>query len=195
MLLAFYKPFRVLSQFTPDGSANQCLAAFQFPKSVYPLGRLDADSEGLLLLSDEAALNSQLLSPENGHARTYLVQVEHTPAPEKLRQLEAGLSIQGHQTRPCTARLLKSEPSLPPRDPPIRFRKNVATAWLELELTEGKNRQIRHMTASIGHPTLRLVRTRIGTFSVEGLAPGQWRKLNADERLQLFQKSVSARDM
>ena len=195
MLLAFYKPFRVLSQFRPDGSMHQSLATFQFPKSVYPLGRLDAESEGLLLLGDEPALNAKLLLPENCHARTYLVQVEHLPTAPTLRLLEDGLNIQGHHTRPCKARLLEIEPILPPRNPPVRFRKNIPTAWLELELTEGKNRQVRRMTAAIGHPTLRLVRTQIGMLSLNGLSPGEWRELETDERLLLFKKSSLARDM
>jgi 23S rRNA pseudouridine2457 synthase len=186
MLLAFYKPFRILSQFTPDGSANGNLSAFGFPKGIYPIGRLDADSEGLLLLSDEAALTAKLLMPEHGHRRSYLAQVERVPTAESLRQMQRGVVIQGCQTRPCEVSLLASEPDLPPRNPPIRFRKNVPTSWLALDLVEGKNRQVRHMTAAIGHPTLRLVRWKIGGFTIGGLQPGAWKKLVEAERKLIF---------
>ncbi len=182
MLLAFYKPFGVLSQFTPDGSANGTLAAFGFPKNVYPLGRLDADSEGLLLLSDEPALNAKLLLPEHAHRRRYLVQVERVPTPEALRQLERGVVIQEYKTRPCDVSLLENAPVLPERNPPIRFRKNVPTAWLAMDLIEGKNRQVRRMTAAVGFPTLRLVRRQIGDFTGEDLLPGKWRALSPAER-------------
>ncbi|MDR0532425.1 MAG: pseudouridine synthase [Verrucomicrobiales bacterium] len=186
MLLAFYKPFCVLSQFTADGSANGNLSAFKFPKNVYPIGRLDADSEGLLLLSDEATLTAKLLTPEHGHQRSYLVQVERIPDDAALKKLAKGVTIQGYKTRPCQVSLLASEPELPPRNPPIRFRKNVPTSWLALDLVEGKNRQVRRMTASIGHPTLRLVRWKIGDFTIGGLQPGEWRELTSAERLMLF---------
>lgn len=182
MLLAFHKPYGVLSQFTPDGSPNRPLAAFGFPKGVYPIGRLDADSEGLLLLSDEAALNARLLHPRHGHARLYWAQVERIPTPEALAQLERGVVVAGRQTLPCRARFLDPQPAVPPRDPPIRFRKNVADCWIELALTEGKNRQVRRMTASTGHPTLRLLRVQIGGFHLGDLPPGQWRDLTAAER-------------
>ena len=144
------------------------LADFGFPPRVYPIGRLDADSEGLLLLSDEPELNQRLLHPRNAHAREYWVQVERIPSVAALRQLEEGLLIQGHRTRPCRARLLEPQPQLPPRDPPIRERKSVPDCWLSLELIEGKNRQVRRMTAAIGHPTLRLVRVRIGGLFRQG---------------------------
>ena len=120
MLIAFHKPYGVLSQFTPDGSAHRTLAEFEFPKSVYPLGRLDADSEGLLLLSDEPGLNSQLLDPEEGHTRTYWAQVERIPLADALQQLSRGVTLEGRSTLPCRAWLLDPQPSLPPRDPPIR---------------------------------------------------------------------------
>src|SRR5262249_17237936 len=128
------------------------------PKSVYPIGRLDADSEGLLLLSDEAELNERLLHPRNAHEREYWAQVERVPAPEALAKLEKGVVIQGHKTRPGRVWLVEPQPELPQRDPPIRFRKTVPTCWIGLELIEGKNRQVRRMTAAIGHPTLRLLR-------------------------------------
>ncbi len=182
MLLAFHKPYGVLSQFTPDGSPNRTLAEFGFPKAVYPLGRLDADSEGLLLLSDEAKLNQSLLHPVKSHTREYWVQVERLPSEEALRRLEAGLMIQSQETLPCHARMLEPQPSLPPRNPPIRFRKTVPTSWLALELIEGKNRQVRRMTAAIGHPTLRLIRVRIGRFQLADLPAGKWKELNPSER-------------
>ncbi|HWW00841.1 MAG TPA: pseudouridine synthase [Candidatus Acidoferrum sp.] len=182
MLLAFNKPFGVLSRFTSDGSPNRTLANFGFPKGVYPVGRLDADSEGLLLLSDEAALNQQLLHPRHAHEREYWAQVERIPSSDALRRLQTGILIQGRKTLPCRAWLLRPQPEVPPRASPIRFRKTVPTCWLGLELIEGKNRQVRRMTAALGHPTLRLLRVRIGQFELGDLAPGTWRALNAAER-------------
>ena len=186
MILAFHKPYGVLSQFTPDGSPNRTLAEFGFPKCVYPIGRLDADSEGLLLLSDEAGLNTRLLDPERGHSRRYWAQVERIPASSSLDQLAAGVTIQEYTTRPCRIWMLDPQPEVPPRDPPIRFRKSVHDCWIALELTEGKNRQVRKMTAAIGHPTLRLMRVRIGNLELAGLPPGVWRELDSDERSGLF---------
>lgn len=182
MLLAFHKPYGVLSQFTPDGSPHGTLAAFEFPKNVYPLGRLDADSEGLLLLSDEPGLNSQLLDPEEGHTRTYWAQVERIPSTDTLHQLSQGVRIEGRTTLPCRAWLLDPQPSLPPRDPPIRYRKTVPDCWIGLKLTEGKNRQVRKMTASVGHPTLRLIRVKIGGLGLGTLASGAWKELSPAER-------------
>ena len=186
MLLAFHKPFGVVSQFTPDGSRHRTLADFRFPPRVYPIGRLDAESEGLLLLSDEAELNARLLKPERGHVRTYWAQVERVPSAESLAQMERGVRIDGRTTLPCRAWLLDPQPTVAPRDPPIRFRKNVPDAWIALELVEGKNHQVRRMTAAIGHPTLRLVRTKIGTFALGDLAPGEWRELSAVDRTRVF---------
>jgi 23S rRNA pseudouridine2457 synthase len=182
VLIAFNKPYGVLSQFTADGSANRMLADFQFPKNVYPIGRLDADSEGLLLLSDEAELNQKLLHPRHAHEREYWVQVERIPSTESLRKLERGVVIQGRKTRRCQAWILEPQPELPAREPPIRFRKTVPTCWIGLELVEGKNRQVRRMTASIGHPTLRLIRVRIGEFRLDDIPPGKWRLLKEHER-------------
>lgn len=187
MLIAFHKPYGVLSQFTPDGSLNRTLAEFGFPKSVYPIGRLDADSEGLLLLSDEKSLNERLLLPENEHRRVYWVQIERVPSPLDLARLERGVIIQGYTTKPCIARLIEP-PNLPERMPPIRFRKNVPTSWIALELTEGKNRQVRRMTASIGFPTLRLVRVQIGNLHLGHLAQGTWKALTNAERRAVFEK-------
>jgi 23S rRNA pseudouridine2457 synthase len=186
MLLAFHKPCGVLSRFTPDGSPNRTLAEFGFPPRVYPLGRLDADSEGLLLLTDEAAWNERLLHPRCGHRRVYWAQVERVPTDAALWQLSRGVVIQGRRTLPCRAWLLDPPPEVPPREPPIRFRKNVPTAWLGLELVEGRNRQVRRMTAAIGHPTLRLIRVQIGGLALGALAAGQWRTLSAAERKQLL---------
>jgi 23S rRNA pseudouridine2457 synthase len=186
MILAFNKPYGVLSQFTPDGSPNRTLAGFGFPKGVYPIGRLDADSEGLLLLSDEAGLNTRLLDPERGHSRRYWAQVERIPTARALAQLAGGVTIQEYKTRPCKAWMLDPQPEVPPRDPPIRVRKNVPDCWIALELTEGKNRQVRRMTAAIGHPTLRLLRVRIGNLELAGLPPGVWREIDSHERSGLF---------
>jgi len=182
MLLAFNKPYGVLSQFTPDGSPNRTLADFNFPKDVYAIGRLDADSEGLLLFTDEPGLNTRLLHPRHAHEREYWAQVERIPTPEALGQLSKGLVIQGHRTLPCRAWLLEPQPEISPRTPPIRVRKSIPDCWIGLELVEGKNRQVRRMTAAIGHPTLRLVRVRIGQFTIGNLAAGQCRELSAAER-------------
>jgi 23S rRNA pseudouridine2457 synthase len=214
MLIAFNKPFGVLSQFTGDSSPNCALAKFNFPKNIYPIGRLDADSEGLLLLSDEPAWNERLLHPRHAHEREYWAQVERIPTAEKLKQLGLGISIQGRKTLPCRAWLLEPQPELmpdlvaasrqsaaivsdgksaalcrdaatpqiPARVPPIRFRKSVPDCWIGLELIEGKNRQVRRMTAAIGHPTLRLIRMRIGGLELEDLAAGEWKRLSGEER-------------
>lgn len=182
MLIAFHKPYGVLSQFTTDGSPNRSLAEFGFPAQVYPIGRLDADSEGLLLLSDEAGWNARLLEPRQAHQREYWAQVERIPSAAARQQLAHGVVIQGRPTLPCRVWQLDPPPDLPARHPPIRFRKNVPDCWIGLELVEGRNRQVRRMTAAIGHPTLRLVRSRIGQFWLGDLAPGQWRELSARER-------------
>lgn len=182
MLIAFHKPYGVLSQFTQETSGQRTLAEFGFPKDVYPIGRLDADSEGLLLLSDESELNQRLLHPRNAHEREYWAQVERIPTAEALAKLQRGLIIQGHKTLPCNAWLLDPRPEVPPRDPPIRVRKSVPDCWIGLELVEGKNRQVRRMTAAIGHPTLRLIRVRIGGLRLEGLSAGGWKQLDAAGR-------------
>ena len=181
MLIAFNKPYGVLSQFTSDGSPNRPLAEFAFPKNVYPIGRLDADSEGLLLLSDEPQWNEKLLHPRHAHEREYWAQVEKIPTSAALDRLPPGLMIQGRQTLPCRAWILAPQPEIPARVPPIRFRKSVPDCWIGLELVEGKNRQVRRMTAAIGHPTLRLLRVRIGHFWLGDLPAGQWRELTAAE--------------
>jgi 23S rRNA pseudouridine2457 synthase len=189
VLLAFHKPYGFLSQFTPEpGSKWRTLTDFGFPRAVYPLGRLDADSEGLLLLSDEAGLNSRLLDPRHAHRRTYWAQVERLPTADALRQLSQGVVLSGRKTMPCRAWLLEPQPDVPPRDPPIRFRKNVPDSWIALELVEGKYHQVRRMTAAVGHPTLRLIRVQIGNLALGELAPGTWRELSAAERATVFAK-------
>jgi 23S rRNA pseudouridine2457 synthase len=190
MLIAFHKPYRTLSQFTSDGSRHRTLAEFGFPKNVYPLGRLDADSEGLLLLTDEGHLNKKLLDPSAAHRRVYYAQVERIPTPEALAELERGVVIDGYKTLPCRAFLLTEEPPFPPRVPPIRYRRTVPTAWIALELIEGKNRQVRRMTAAIGHPTLRLIRVQIGDFSLGNLPVGKWKVLSQHERQLVFSSAL-----
>ncbi|RYD53460.1 MAG: pseudouridine synthase [Sphingobacteriales bacterium] len=181
--LLFHKPFEVLSQFSEDGN-KRTLAAF-FPdlqKDVYPVGRLDYDSEGLLLLTNDKRLTHRLLDPSQVHPRTYWVQVEGVPSEAALKQLRAGvgISINGkkHQTLPAGATLLP-EPIVPERNPPIRYRAAIPTSWIELTLTEGKNRQVRRMTAAVGFPTLRLIRVAIGNLQVGTLQPGDWREVAA----------------
>jgi 23S rRNA pseudouridine2457 synthase len=186
MLLAFHKPYGVLSQFTPDGSAHQTLKPFGFPDQVYPLGRLDADSEGLLLLSDEPGLNNRLLDPKNQHARTYWAQVEGIPTEESLKKLRLGPVIQGYRCLPCQAILPDPQPVPPLRTPPIRERKTIPTSWMELELIEGKNRQVRRMTAAIGHPTLRLIRVKIGQLELGTIPLGTWKEVDLKNRSLLM---------
>ncbi len=189
MLIAFNKPYGVLSRFTSDGSHHRTLAEFEFPPDVYPIGRLDADSEGLLLLSDEPELNARILPPTRAHPRIYWAQVERIPSAEALAQLGRGLEIQGRRTRPCRAWMLQPQPAVPPRQPPIRLRKSVSDCWIGIELIEGKNRQARRMTAAVGHPTLRLVRARIGHFDLADLAPGRWRALDSEDRARALSAS------
>lgn len=187
--IAFNKPYAVLSQFTPaDETGKRTLAEFDFPADVYPVGRLDYDSEGLLLLSDDARLNAALLDPVGRHPRTYLAQVENLPTPAALTALCNGVMVQGRMTLPAVARQIEQDPELPTRPVPIRFRKNVPTSWIELTLTEGRNRQVRRMTAVVGLPTLRLMRTAIGSLRLFelNLSPGQWRVLSEEEILLAF---------
>ena len=182
--IAFYKPYAVLCQFSlPEGSTKTTLAAFDFPKDVYSVGRLDFDSEGLLILTDDGRLNSKLLLPEQAHQRTYLACVENMPSVDQLKQLCSGVIIEGKKTLPAKAKLLIEGPVLPSRVVPIRERKHIPTSWIELSLTEGRNRQVRKMTAAIGCPTLRLVRVAIGGLSLFDLAlqPGEWKLLKEDE--------------
>jgi 23S rRNA pseudouridine2457 synthase len=185
VLIAFNKPFGVLSQFTSDRSQHRALSEFGFPKNVYPIGRLDADSEGLMLLSDDPEWNEKLLHPRHAHEREYWAQVEKIPSPESLKQLEKGILVQGRKTLPCRAWILEPQPEIPPRVSQIRFRKSVPDCWIGLELLEGKNRQVRKMTAAISHPTLRLMRVRIGNFWLGDLPAEQWRVLSATDETQI----------
>jgi 23S rRNA pseudouridine2457 synthase len=185
--LLFYKPYGVLSQFTDD-DGRQTLKDFIPIPDVYPVGRLDWDSEGLVLLTDDGRLQHRLSDPKYGHPRTYWVQVERIPDDIALQRLGTGVAVQDYRTKPAIVKLLETEPALPPREPPIRERLNIPTAWLELTLTEGKNRQVRRMTAAVGFPTLRLVRVAIGSLSLTGLSLGEWRDLTNAE-VKLIKKS------
>jgi 23S rRNA pseudouridine2457 synthase len=178
--IAFYKPFGVLSQFTGD-IGQRTLSEFGLPPNVYPVGRLDKDSEGLLLLTNDGPFKHQLLNPKSNHQKTYWVQVEGEPSNEELHLLEVGVVIKGYKTKSCSVRNLNGEPKLPLREPPIRVRKTIPTSWIEVVLTEGKNRQVRRMTAKIGCPTLRLVRISIEAISLAELEPGKWRYVQKDE--------------
>lgn len=185
--LLLNKPYGVLTQFR-DGSANPrpTLKEYVPIPGVYPVGRLDRDSEGLLLLTNHGALQHRLSDPQFGHPRTYWAQVEGVPEEPALEALRHGITIQGYRTRPGQVQLLGDSPDLPPRDPPIRVRQTIPTAWLEMTLTEGRNRQVRHMTAAVGLPTLRLIRVAIAHLTLAGLAPGQWRVLNPTEVAALY---------
>jgi 23S rRNA pseudouridine2457 synthase len=189
--LLFHKPYGVLSQFTPEpGSRWGCLAEHIPVPDVYAAGRLDADSEGLLLLTANGRLQQRLTDPAWGHWRRYWVQVEGIATPEQLQQLEQGLVIQGQRTLPARASSI-ADPGLRPRNPPIRERKEIPTSWLAIELREGRNRQVRRMTAAVGLPTLRLLRVAIdlmdgeAPLSLEGLEPGQWRSVSPQEERRL----------
>lgn len=174
------KPYGVMSQFSAH-EGKTTLSRFSLPAGVYPAGRLDYDSEGLLLLTDDGGLAHRLTDPRHGHPRTYWAQVERIPDEATLQKLSHGLMLADGKTLPCQARLLEAEPELPPRDPPIRTRLSVPTAWVELTLKEGRNRQVRRMTAAADHPTLRLVRAAIGGLTLEGLEPGKWRWVDRRE--------------
>ena len=175
MLIAFNKPYGVLCQFTDRSEPPRpTLAAFGLPQDVYPAGRLDFDSEGLLLLTDDGALAHRLTDPRHKAPKTYLVQVEGEPTPAQLEQLGRGVTLKDGPTLPARARRIEA-PALWPRDPPVRFRKTVPDAWIEITLREGRNRQVRRMTAAVGLPTLRLVRAAMGDVQLNGLGPGAWR--------------------
>jgi 23S rRNA pseudouridine2457 synthase len=178
VLIAFNKPFNVLCQFT-DAAGRRTLADFVAVKNVYPAGRLDYDSEGLLLLTDDGALQARIANPRHKLAKTYWAQVEGLPTDTALAALRAGVDLGDFVTQPAGARRIDEPLGLWPRDPPIRHRAKIPTAWLELVLREGKNRQVRRMTARVGFPTLRLVRARIGNIDLGGLAPGEWREVDA----------------
>ena len=196
MIIAFNKPYNVLSQFTIECEGQETLAKFGFPKNVYPIGRLDADSEGLLLLSDESQVSNKLLNPKYGHIRTYWSQVEKIPEEKSLETLRKGILIKDFRTLPAKASILNPQPKISDRNPPIRFRKNIPTCWVEIELKEGKNRQVRRMTASIGYPTLRLIRIKIGNYSIIEIGtnsnliwkikPGEWKILEQKQVKELL---------
>ena len=189
--LLFYKPYGVLSQFT-DADNRRTLKDFVPVPNVYAVGRLDRDSEGLLLLTDDGPMQHRLSHPKFAHRRQYWAQVEREPTQQSIQQLRKGVTIKGYRTRPAAVRLIKA-PDLPPRNPPIRYRKQIPTAWLALTLTEGKNRQVRRMTAAVGFPTLRLVRSalllpRARPLTLAGLSPGEWRELTSAEVQSLPKK-------
>jgi len=174
VLIAFNKPFNVLCQFT-DGAGRRTLADFVTVKDVYPAGRLDYDSEGLLLLTDEGSLQKRIADPRHETKKTYIAQVERIPDEKALVLLRRGVMLKDGKTALAHARVVEEPDWIWPREPSIRYRRNIPTAWLELTITEGRNRQVRHMTAAVGHPTLRLVRASIGAWSLDGLRPGEWR--------------------
>jgi 23S rRNA pseudouridine2457 synthase len=179
-----YKPFGMLSQFTPDGDHPVLRDLYPFPKDVYAVGRLDTDSEGLLLLTDDTRVNARLLDPRHAHERTYYAQVEGSITEEACAQLRAGVSLRidgkEFRTQPAKAVCLEA-PMLPERNPPIRHRASIPTSWLSLTLREGKNRQVRRMTAAVGFPTLRLVRVSIGAMALGQMQPGEVRQIEGDE--------------
>lgn len=177
--IAFYKPYGVLSQFTSEGG-HEGLSGFGLPADIYAAGRLDHDSEGLLLLTNDGRLIKKLLDPVFAHPRSYLVQADGAVTEQALESLRRGVMIKGYKTKPCRAELI-APPDLPERVPPIRFRKNIPTSWMKLILTEGKNRQVRHMTAAVGFPTLRLVRVSIGNLMLGNLKPGQWKRVRKQD--------------
>ncbi|MBF2063288.1 MAG: rRNA large subunit pseudouridine synthase E [Calothrix sp. C42_A2020_038] len=179
--IIFYKPYGVLCQFTRDTPERKTLQDYIDVSDVYPVGRLDWDSEGLVLLTNHGQLQHRLSNPKFGHERSYWVQVERIPDQAALEKLRSGVEIQDYRSRSAKVQLLTEEPGLPERDPPIRFRKNVPTAWLEITLSEGKNRQVRRMTAAVGFPTLRLVRFQIAHLTLENLNLGEWRDLTSIE--------------
>ena len=177
-IVLFHKPYGYLSQFT-DADNRPGLKRFGLPAGIYAAGRLDHDSEGLLLFTDDGGLNRRLTDPRFNHPRSYWVQVEGAPTEEALSKLRKGLVLNDGKTKPCKAKLLSEAPSLPPREVPRK-----ETSWLELTLTEGRNRQVRRMTAAVGHPTLRLVRCAIGALQIAGLEPGKWRWVDRRELTQ-----------
>ncbi len=179
--ILFYKPFAVLSQFSPEPGKKTLRDFLDLPKDIYPVGRLDFDSEGLLLLTNDNSAKVRLTDPQFEHPKTYLAQVERVPSESSLQLLRSGVLIHGVPTKPAGVELLTAEPALPQRPVPIRFRKNVPTAWLQIVLREGRNRQVRKMTAAVGHPTLRLVRTHIGPLDIGSLSPGSFRDVRKEE--------------
>lgn len=183
--IRFWKPYRVLTQFTPDEEGRETLADYIDIPNVYAAGRLDYDSEGLMILTDDGKLNSRLTQPKHKKPKMYWVQVENIPNEEALEKIRrGGLAIKNYRTKPAPVRIIP-EPDVPPRDPPIRYRANIPDCWLEIQLTEGKKRQVRRMTAAVGHPTLRLVRAAIGQITLDGLKPGEWQHLTPEQMKNL----------
>ena len=179
VLIAFNKPFGVACKFSPE-PGRKTLADYIDVRSVYPAGRLDTDSEGLMLLTDDGVLQARIAEPKHEIAKVYWAQVEGSPSQTALDQLRKGVSLGDFTTQPANANLIEEPQELWPRDPPIRYRAKIPTAWIELTIREGKNRQVRRMTAKVGFPTLRLIRAAIGKVSVQGLAPGTWREIGPD---------------
>jgi 23S rRNA pseudouridine2457 synthase len=179
VLIAFNKPFGVACKFSPEPD-RKTLADYIDARGVYPAGRLDTDSEGLLLLTDDGVLQARIAEPKHDIAKAYWAQVEGSPSLTALEQLRNGVSLGDFTTRPATANLIEEPQNLWPREPPIRYRAKIPTSWLELTIREGKNRQVRRMTAKVGFPTLRLIRAAIGMVRVQGLAPGMWREISPD---------------
>lgn len=175
-LILLNKPFGVLSQFTDEGSGKPTLKAYIPLPGIYPAGRLDFDSEGLLILTDDGREQARIADPKHKMPKTYLAQVEGIPSEEALESLRRGVDLKDGRTRPARAQMVSEPENLWPRDPPIRYRKSVPDTWVELTITEGRNRQVRRMTAAVGHPTLRLIRIRIGEWDLGKLAPGEWRR-------------------
>ncbi len=182
--IKLFKPFDVLTQFT-DESGRATLKAFVPIPGLYPIGRLDRDSEGLLLLTDDGRLSHRLTDPRYEHPKTYLVQVEGVPTPEAIAALRRGVALKDGPTKPAEVELLPEDPDLPDRPVPIRFRKNLPTSWIRLVIREGRNRQVRRMTAAVGCPTLRLVRVAVGPVALGDLKPGEWRDLTEVEKRAL----------
>jgi len=174
-LILFNKPYGVLSQFT-DHDDRPVLADYVPVSGVYPAGRLDRDSEGLMVLTDDGKLQAKIADPEHRMSKTYWAQLEGRPGNEAVQQLQAGVKLRDGMTRPAKLRLIDPPPQLWERDPPVRYRKKIPTQWLEITLKEGRNRQIRRMTAAVGYPTLRLIRYRVGSWTIDGLMPGEWRR-------------------
>jgi 23S rRNA pseudouridine2457 synthase len=187
---AIYKPFNVLSQFTSQDGKQTLKDFFDVPADVYPVGRLDHDSEGLLILTNDKKINHALLNPVHEHTREYWVQVDGMIPMEAAQQLQQGvtISIDGkkHPTKKCSVTIFKEAPPVPERNPPVRFRKNIPTSWIKIQLTEGKNRQVRKMTAAVGFPTLRLIRNRIENCTLNGLQPGEMRRFSETEIYKLL---------